>query len=90
MVSVFGGFIGIAALAVGAPILSNLALLFAPRDYLMLAIWGILLVGSLSGESLAKGVFAGALFAFVTSFDEVIVILFIGGPEQRTLPRQMF
>ena len=45
----------------GAPALSNLALLFAPRDYLMLAIWGILLVGSLSGESLAKGIFAGAL-----------------------------
>jgi putative spermidine/putrescine transport system permease protein len=36
------------------------------------------------------GVISGALFAFVTSFDEVIVILFIGGPEQRTLPRQMF
>ena len=61
VVSVFGGFIGIAALAIGAPLLSNLALLFAPRDYLMLALWGILLVGSLSGESLAKGMFAGAL-----------------------------
>ncbi|MBK7742994.1 MAG: tripartite tricarboxylate transporter permease [Betaproteobacteria bacterium] len=61
VVSVLGGFIGIAALAVGAPVLSNLALLFAPRDYLMLAIWGLLLVGSLSGESLAKGLFAGAL-----------------------------
>jgi putative spermidine/putrescine transport system permease protein len=36
------------------------------------------------------GVISGALFAFVTSFDEVIVILFIGGPAQRTLPRQMF
>lgn len=61
VVSVLGGFIGIAALAVGAPLLSNLALLFAPRDYLMLAIWGLLLVGSLSGESLAKGLYAGAL-----------------------------
>lgn len=36
------------------------------------------------------GVISGALFAFVTSFDEVIVVLFIAGPEQRTLPRQMF
>ena len=61
VVSVFGGFIGILALAIGAPLLSNLALLFAPRDYLLLALWGILLVGSLSGESLAKGMFAGAL-----------------------------
>jgi putative tricarboxylic transport membrane protein len=61
VVSVLGGFVGILALAIGAPILSNLALLFAPRDYLLLALWGILLVGSLSGESLAKGIFAGAL-----------------------------
>ena len=36
------------------------------------------------------GMISGALFAFVTSFDEVIVVLFIGGPQQRTLPRQMF
>lgn len=36
------------------------------------------------------GVISGALFAFVTSFDEVVVILFIASPEQRTLPRVMF
>ena len=36
------------------------------------------------------GVVSGALFAFVTSFDEVVVALFIAGPEQYTLPRQMF
>ena len=36
------------------------------------------------------GVISGALFAFVTSFDEVVVVLFIAGPDQRTLPRQMF
>ncbi len=36
------------------------------------------------------GVISGALFAFVFSFDEVVVALFIGGPAQRTLPRQMF
>ncbi len=61
VVSVLGGFIGILALAIAAPAISGLALKFAPRDYLMLAIWGILLVGSLSGRSLAKGIFAGAL-----------------------------
>lgn len=33
---------------------------------------------------------SGALFAFVTSFDEVVVALFMTGPQQRTLPRQMF
>jgi putative spermidine/putrescine transport system permease protein len=36
------------------------------------------------------GVVSGALFAFVTSFDELLVVLFVGGPEQRTLPRQIF
>jgi len=36
------------------------------------------------------GVISGALFAFVTSFDEVVVVVFLAGPEQRTLPRQMF
>ncbi len=38
----------------------------------------------------APGVIAGALFAFATSFDEVVVTLFVAGPEQTTLPRQMF
>jgi len=36
------------------------------------------------------GVFSGALFAFVTSFDEVVVVLFLGSVEQRTIPRQMW
>ena len=67
IVSVFGGFIGIIALALAAPAVSELALKFAPRDYLMLALWGILLVGSLSGDSLAKGIFAGALGVLIGS-----------------------
>ena len=33
---------------------------------------------------------SGGLFAFGTSFDEVVVTLFLAGPEQSTLPRQMF
>jgi putative spermidine/putrescine transport system permease protein len=36
------------------------------------------------------GVISGALFAFVTSFDEVVVALFLSSAEQRTLPKQMF
>jgi putative spermidine/putrescine transport system permease protein len=36
------------------------------------------------------GVISGALFAFVTSFDEVVLALFVTGPAERTLPRQMF
>jgi putative spermidine/putrescine transport system permease protein len=36
------------------------------------------------------GVAAGAVFAFATSLDETVVVLFLAGPAQRTLPRQMF
>jgi putative spermidine/putrescine transport system permease protein len=36
------------------------------------------------------GIFSGALFAFATSFDEVVVALLLTGPGQRTLPLQMF
>lgn len=59
VMSAVGGFVGILALAIGAPLISDFALSFQPRDYMLLAILGILLVGSLSGESLAKGVVAG-------------------------------
>lgn len=36
------------------------------------------------------GIISGALFAFVTSFDEVVLIIFLADPDQRTIPRQMF
>jgi putative spermidine/putrescine transport system permease protein len=36
------------------------------------------------------GMISGALFAFVTSFDEVVVVLFLADIEQRTIPRQMW
>ncbi|WP_050527702.1 ABC transporter permease [Pseudorhodobacter aquimaris] len=39
---------------------------------------------------ITPGVVSGALFAFVTSFDEVVVVLFIGSHEQQTIPRQMW
>ncbi len=61
VMSVIGGFVGIAALAMFAPIISSFAIMFNSRDYLLLGLIGILLVGTLSGESFAKGVFAGAL-----------------------------
>lgn len=36
------------------------------------------------------GVISGALFAFVTSFDEVVAVLFIGAFDEQTIPRQMW
>lgn len=39
---------------------------------------------------ITPGVISGALFAFITSFDEVVVILFVGSVGQRTIPWAMF
>ncbi len=39
---------------------------------------------------ITPGVISGALFAFITSFDEVVVVLFVGSFKQRTIPWQMF
>lgn len=36
------------------------------------------------------GVVSGAIFAFATSWDEVVVVLFLAGPEQHTIPRRMW
>jgi putative spermidine/putrescine transport system permease protein len=36
------------------------------------------------------GIVSGALFAFVTSFDEIVVALFLAGVQQQTIPRQMW
>ena len=39
---------------------------------------------------ITPGVSSGALFAFIASFDEVIVVLFVGSVHQRTIPWAMF
>lgn len=36
------------------------------------------------------GVVSGGLFAFITSFDEIVIVLFLAGVEQRTIPREMW
>lgn len=36
------------------------------------------------------GVISGAVFAFQTSWDEVLVVLFMASPEQHTIPRRMW
>ena len=63
--SVLGGFIGTLILCFGAPYLSKFAMGFAPRDYFLLAVIGLLLVGSLGNESPARGVLSAAIGLFV-------------------------
>jgi len=36
------------------------------------------------------GMISGALFAFITSFDEVVIVYFLAGAEEYTIPRRMF
>lgn len=59
--SVIGGLIGSIFLIVAAPLITDFALLFAPRDYFLLAFMGIVLLCSMAGASFIKGLFAGFL-----------------------------
>lgn len=63
--SVLGGFIGTIVLALGAPYIARFAMTFAPRDYFLLAVMGLLLVGSLGTESPARGVMSAAIGIFI-------------------------
>lgn len=56
-----GGIIGIIVLATAAPLVSKFAIQFSPRDFFLVAMLGLLLVGSLSKGSLAKGIFTAGL-----------------------------
>ncbi|WP_136068534.1 tripartite tricarboxylate transporter permease [Modicisalibacter radicis] len=65
VMSVIGGLLGTLVLASVAPYLSDMALQFAPRDYFLIAVLGLLLVGSLAAESLSRGIFAASLGAVI-------------------------
>ena len=59
--SVVGGLIGSAFLFFGAPQVAKRALSFGPRDYMLLTLMGLMLVGSISGKSMLKGLFAASV-----------------------------
>ena len=61
VMSFIGGMVGVLTLAIAAPIVSDFAIKFTSREYMLLGIIGVLLIGTLSGESFAKGAMAGAL-----------------------------
>ena len=61
VVSLFAGFVGIAALAMAAPIIASFALRFSPRDFFLLAVMGILLIGSIGGGDPVKGIMSGTV-----------------------------
>jgi putative tricarboxylic transport membrane protein len=79
--SVLGGFIGIMLLLAASPLIAKIALKFSARDFLLLGLMGLFLVGSLSRESLIK--------ALVTAFLGVTVGL-IGMDTVTAQPRMTF
>lgn len=65
VMSVAGGIFGVLVLLFATPYLAAFALSFQPRDYFLLCLMGILLIGSLSTASMAKGIFSGAFGVLV-------------------------
>lgn len=63
--SVIGGFIGLTALVLAAPPISELALMFAPRDYFLLVAMGLSLTSRLAGGSMARSMVGAALGVLV-------------------------
>ena len=59
--SVIGTLLGVVALAVFAPAVAKLAMNFHSVDYLMLAIMGLMMVGSLASRSVMFGIIAAAI-----------------------------
>jgi putative tricarboxylic transport membrane protein len=63
--SVVGAILGTLSLAIFAPMLSNLSLKFGPMDYFLLAIMGMLMVGTIGSKSPIKGLLPAALGVFL-------------------------
>lgn len=54
-----------------------------------LGAWPLMTFWKITLPLIRPAVIAGAIFAFATSLDEVVVIQFIGAYDQKTIPRQM-
>lgn len=62
--SFLGGILGIAALAFGAPVVAEFALRFGPQEYFLLTMFGMVILGYLSGASLQRGILSAAFGVF--------------------------
>lgn len=59
--SVVGGIISVLVLVVGAPLLARLAYSFGPPEYFALAIFGLSMLASISGDAPLKNLIGGCL-----------------------------
>ena len=79
--SAIGGVCGAAALGISLPLILPVILAFESPEQFMLGLLGLAMVGSLSGQSIAKGV-AAAMFG--------LLLATIGLPESQAIPRYTF
>jgi putative tricarboxylic transport membrane protein len=79
--SAIGGVCGAAALGISLPLILPVILAFESPEQFMLGMLGLAMVGSLSGQSIAKGV-AAAMFG--------LLLATIGLPESQAIPRYTF
>ncbi|MDC7237258.1 MAG: tripartite tricarboxylate transporter permease [Sphaerochaetaceae bacterium] len=62
--SCIGGLISAISLLLFSPLIAKVALLFGPPEYFMLAVFGISIIGAVSGKSILKGIIIGC-FGFL-------------------------
>ncbi|APX90477.1 C4-dicarboxylate ABC transporter permease [Brevirhabdus pacifica] len=65
--SVIGGIFSIIVLIVAAPLLSRVAYSFGPPEYFALAVFGLSMLATISGESALKNLIGGALGVLVAT-----------------------
>lgn len=73
---VIGGIFSTFVLIIAAPFVARFALKFGPAEYFALAVFGLSIIASLSGQSLAKGLFTGAcgLFLATVGMDPITAV----------------
>ncbi len=80
-VSALGGIFGAIVLTFSLPVLRPVVLFLGSPEYFMLALWGISMVGVLSGRAPLKGIAAGFLG---------VTIMMVGIDDKSGIPRYVF
>ncbi len=65
--SVIGGIFSTICLTLTAPLLAQIAMKFGPPEYFALGLFGIMVVGKVSGKNVFKGLITGAIGIFLTT-----------------------
>ncbi|HZG85410.1 tripartite tricarboxylate transporter permease [Paenibacillus sp.] len=65
--SVIAGVISAMLLLVAAPQLAKITMFFGPAEYFMLAVFGLSIIASVSGDNVFRGLIAGCLGVFIST-----------------------